>query len=291
MSSPVIILFIASAGWGLTWLPIKYFNENGLMGPELVFVAFGTTAVVLLPFFLIQFSHWRNYWVYVALIAFFGGLANISYQLAMSYGDVVRVMILFYLLPVWSVIGGYVFLKEELDRIRILAVVLALAGAFLILGAFKAFESPPSWIDLLAIMAGFALAMNNITFRACQPLSMTSKISAMFIGCSLMMGLYLLGSEQNTIAVDTTTVGLAALYGLLWLSLITLGTQWALTEIGAGRASIIIVTELVVAVVSSALILKQWLTWTELIGAIMVVSAAMLEGLRTDTSETPKANI
>jgi len=285
MNLPILFLFLASAGWGLTWLPIKYFNDAGMTGPMLVFIAFGSAALLLLPKVISQYKNWRNQMEYVLLIAFFGGLANLAFQLAMSYGDVVRVMILFYLLPVWSVIGGRLFLKEKIDRLSTMAVILALLGAFLILGGFSIFDHPPNWIDLLAIISGFALAMNNITFRAAQTLPMISKVGVMFIGCSAMVGIFLLVTDKYISQVDTSTFGLAVLYGILWISLISFGTQWGVTKIEAGRASIIIVTELVVAVVSSSIILGDVLSAIELIGAAMVLSAAILEGARGTSTQ------
>ncbi len=284
MSLPVILLFIASFGWGLTWIPIKFFHDNGLPGIALVLVAFTALAIVFLPFFIRQFSHWRSQWHFILLIAFFGGMANLAFQMAVSYGDVIRVMILFYLLPVWSVLGGRIFLHEKIDRLRMLAVALALTGAFMILGGVRIFDSPPGWIDFWAIVSGFALAMNNITFRATQSLNMISKVSAVFLGCALMAGIYYLLADVELPEAENTTLGLAVFYGIAWITLITFGTQWPVTKIEAGRASIIIVTELVVAVVSSAILLQQGLSLLEITGAVMVISAAILEGTRATTT-------
>lgn len=282
MSLPVLILFFASAGWGLTWLPIKYFAERGIDGPMLVFIAFSAALLLILPFFIRQYSQWKKCIGFMLLIAIFGGFANLAFQTAISSGNVVRVMILFYLLPVWSVLGGRIFLKEKIDRIRIMTVALALSGAFLILGGVDIFDQLPGVIDLLAIGSGFALAMNNLVFRATQNIPMPSKVSAMYIGCVLMIGIYLLSTAQQSYDFTANDAGLAALYGILWLLLVTFGTQWGVTKIEAGRASIIIVTELVVAVISSTIILNQQLNLIEITGAIMVISAALLEGVRVE---------
>ena len=50
----------------------------------------------------------------------------------------------------------------------------------------------------------------------------------------------------------------------------------------AGRSAIIIVMELVVAVVSTALIMSGELQYFEVIGGLMVLSAALLEGSRNE---------
>ena len=147
-SLPVIVLFISSVGWGLTWLPIKYLNAQGIEGPLLVLVAFTAASLCLLPFFFRQRHQWLPQLNIVLLIALFGGFANLAFQVAIYHGDVIRVMILFYLLPVWSVLGGVLFLKETIDAKRIFTVIAALLGAFLILGGSSLFQQLPGWIDL-----------------------------------------------------------------------------------------------------------------------------------------------
>lgn len=282
-SLPVIVLFISSVGWGLTWLPIKYLNAQGIEGPLLVLIAFSAALLCLLPVFIHQRHQWLPRLTFILLIALFGGFANLAFQVAIYYGDVIRVMILFYLLPVWSVIGGVLFLKETIDTKRLVTVIAALLGAFLILGGFTLFQQPPSWIDLLAIGSGFAFAMNNLLFRATQTVPVASKVTAMFAGCVILIGsFFLLGANS----VTTYTIGslwLTLLYGIVWLTLITFGTQWGVTRIQAGRASIIIVMELVVAVISAAIILQQNLSWLEMLGGLLVVSAAIIEGAREET--------
>jgi len=281
-SLPVVVLFISSIGWGLTWLPIKYLNAQGIEGPLLVLIAFAAAVLCLLPIFIRQRHQWLPQLNLMLLIALFGGFANLAFQVSIYYGDVIRVMILFYLLPVWSVVGGVVFLKEPIDTKRILTVITALLGAFLILGGFALFKQPPGWVDLLAIGSGFAFAMNNLLFRATQTVAVASKVTAMFAGCVVLIGGFFLFGASTVTTYTIGTFWLTILYGIFWLTLITFGTQWGVTQIQAGRASIIIVMELVVAVISAAIILQQELSLIEIVGGMLVVSAAIIEGARED---------
>ncbi|MDY6874153.1 MAG: DMT family transporter [Chloroflexota bacterium] len=289
LSYPVSILFISSVGWGLTWIPIKLLNGMGISGPELVFIAFLAGALVMLPFALMQHRQWRKHLSLMILITLFGGFANVAFQTALYYGDVIRVMILFYLLPVWSVIGGKVFFGEIIDTKRVVTVVFSLGGAFLILGGMAVFEQLPDWTDLMAIGAGFAFAMNNLLFRASPGVPLISKVTAMFAGCSMMIGGFLVVANLpgGDYGLDVTLY--SALYGLVWLTLITFGTQWGVTQIEAGRAAIIIVMELVVAVVSAALYAADWLSLIEIVGGVLVVTAAIIEGGREETPEVEAA--
>jgi drug/metabolite transporter (DMT)-like permease len=276
----ITILFISSVGWGLTWLPIKGINQMGLDGIYLVFIAFASAGLLLSPFLFIQRVCWRGNFRFLLLIALFGGIANLSFQTALVHGNVVRVMILFYLLPVWSVLGAWYILKEKPDWIRILAVCVSLSGAMLILNIDSSAFAGLSWIDLLAIIAGMAFALNNIYFRKTADQPLAGKVSAMFLGCAGFIGAYLLLNPVTTAFPENLSPVYAAIYGVLFLNLITFGTQWGVTQLEAGRAALIIVMELVVAVVSVALLTDITLSLREITGAVMVLSAAVTEGWR-----------
>jgi drug/metabolite transporter (DMT)-like permease len=248
----------------------------------MVFIIFLCASLVLTPSLMRQFQGWKGHIHHMLLIALFGGLANLLFQNALFYGDVVRVMILFYLLPIWSVLGGRIFLGERIDVVRWLTLAAAISGGVLILGGFRVFDSPPDWIDLFAIGSGFAFAMNNIVFRATQDVPLGGKVSAMFLGVVIMMGIFLVASPSESWPSELDVLLYAAVYGIVWLTLITLGTQWGVTHIGAGRASIIIVMELVVAVISAVIILGQSLSVAEMAGALLVIAAAIIEGFREE---------
>ncbi|MCB1703601.1 MAG: DMT family transporter [Halioglobus sp.] len=276
----VLVLFLSSAGWGLTWMPIKALGNLGLDGMHLVFIAFVSGALLTLPWLVAQRRLWRGKVALMVMIAATGGFANAAFQSAIYHGDVIRVMILFYLLPVWSVIGGRLFLHERVDAIRVFAVLLSLSGAFVILDVAHTAWAGITAIDLLAIGSGMGLAATNILFRFTREIPVMSKVSAMFIGCSVLIGLSMgVFTASGALPGGTAILGAVA-YGALWLTLITTGTQWGVTQMDAGRSAVIIVVELVVAVASTALILTGGLTAFELCGGLMVLGAALLEGAR-----------
>lgn len=281
----VIVLVFSSMGWGLTWLPIKYLTDMGMSSLHLILIAFASGALVFSPWLFKQYASWKTSIGLMLMIALAGGIANASFQTAIAHGDVIRVMILFYLLPVWSVIGGRIFLKEKVSWVRLAAVVLSLSGAAVILDVVNTSWQGISWIDVLAIVSGMGLAATNILFRYTQNIPAMSKVAAMFAGCAVLIAVSLQFTGEAQSLPGSQSIVLAALYGVVWLGLITYGTQWAVTQMEAGRSSIIIVMELVVAVVSSALILKSDLGTNEIVGGIMVLCAALIEGARYEDSE------
>lgn len=286
----VLVLIISSIGWGITWLPIKLINEMGLDSMQLILIAFSSGTIVSLPWLFKQHARWKSSLGFMLMIGIAGGFANSAFQTAIVHGDVIRVMILFYMLPVWSVIGGRIFLQEQIDRLRLSAVVLCLAGAAIILDVWNTSWQGISWIDLLAIGSGLGLAATNILFRFTQTIPLMSKISVTFIGCTVIIGAFLGTSTTSAALPGNQAIPLAMLYGAIWIMLITIGTQWAVTKMEAGRSSIILVMELVVAVVSAAIISNAQLGMNEMIGGAMVIGAALVEGMRGDDETVPKVS-
>jgi drug/metabolite transporter (DMT)-like permease len=283
MNLPVLVLFGASVLWGLSWWPLKALHHAGFEGLSLIGACFGLLSLALTPVLVGQRARWYPRRNRILLIALCGGAANLAFAWAMIAGDVVRVMVLFYLLPVWGVLGGRFILKERVDGWRWLGVALALAGAFSVLGGGAAFRQPPTWIDAVALASGFFFALNNLAFRELQDVPVASKVGALFYGCFILSALMLLLTGASFTAGDTLNawLGLAA-YAWGWMLAANIGSLWAVTKMEVGRSSIIIITELITAVISAALILGKQLTPAEMTGGCLILTAALIEALRSN---------
>ena len=99
----------------------------------------------------------------------------------------------------------------------------------------------------------------------------------MFIGVAVLVGSFLLASGGFALPTQGHGTGLAIGYDITW---ITLGTQWGVTQMEAGRSSIIIVMELVVAVISASLWYGDMMSGMEILGALLMMVAVVLEGAR-----------
>jgi len=289
---PVVVLLGASVLWGLSWLPLKSINTMGIDGVSLIFVVYGLLALTLSPLLIKQFMVWKEHKQVMLLIALFGGGANLAFTYALINGEVIRVMVLFYLLPVWGVVGGRIFLQEDIDRWRYLGVFLAISGAFFILGGVEVLNAPPSWIDLIALVSGLFFAMNNILFRASQSVPVSAKLGVMFLGCFSLAGVLLIGGvEQFPQDMNGNIWWMLVSYALFWLLVANIGSQWSVTHMESGRSSIIIILELITAVVSATLIAGETMSTIEYIGGALIVAAAFIEALRTKDDDIPVTTI
>ncbi len=278
---PIAVLFCSSILWGLTWLPLKYLHAQGVEILILLTVSCGVVGLLGLPVLWSQRAECRRYPGVLLLVLALGGFASLAFNCALMYGDVVRVMVLFYLVPLWSAVGGRLVLGELIDRQRLASVALALGGVWLILGGWKILDEALVWQDWLALASGFAFAMNNLVFRATPAVPLASKIVMMFWGCSLLgLALLLAGIESVPTLAPLNWLWIL-LMGLVWYMAATVGSQWAVTRLQAGQAGVIMVMELIAAVLSAVLLGESVLTPLNAAGVGCVLVASVLEAWRS----------
>lgn len=265
--------------WGLSWWPLKFFAALGLDGHSVSLTAYSVVAIVSLPFIWRERTQCRQEWHYLLMIGLFFGAANVALTYALMAGSVVRVMLLFFLLPVWGILGGAIFLKERIGLRRIVAASLSLLGVVVILGAADALTTPLSLADLLALIAGMAYAAGGITNRKAQTLPILSRTLISFVGCALIALFALMFSMPEVPALSAINWIWLCLFAGVWLLGATLLTTYGVTHVQASRAAVFQVVELLVAVTSAVLIGGEALSAHEYLGAGLIVGAALLESL------------
>ena len=279
----LLLLFFSASLWGLTWWPVKYFAAAGLSGPWLTLLSYGPVGLAGIYFLWRERSAWQRQAGLFLLLGLVGGWANTAFINALLLGDVVRVMLLFYLSPVWSVLGGRIFLGEKVGPRRLLAVVLALAGLWFVIGGADAFDAPLSTSDLLALSAGLAFAGNNLISRATQSVPMVSKTFVVFLGCGVVSAAAVGWQNLPAPAVDMPLVLALLGYGFVWMLLATATWQYGVTHLETGRAGVILITELVVAVLSVTWFGGEQMLPRIWLGGLLIAAASLIEA--TDNPE------
>ena len=282
-NTAIAVLLGGSLLWGLFWWPLKAFDAAGISSNFVQVFTYGLAAVVLLPFVWRSLALWRGQRGLLLLIALVGGWANASFVTSLTYGSVVRVMLLFYLAPVWTILAARIFLAEPFTRLRLTALALAIAGLLATLGGPEIFTTPLSAIDLLALSSGLAFALNNVAIRVGHRLPDTVRATAVFAGCALISLGLMLWHEQAVPALTPTHIwGLAGL-SLAWVLPGMLATFYGVARLDAGKAAILLLAELVVGVFSAVWIGGEQLAMQEAVGGTLILAAAVIEA-RTESA-------
>lgn len=282
-----VLLFSATL-WGLTWMPLKGFIAQGLPGPLVSLLTYGSVGLLAVWMLWRDRAAWRAQWGLVLALVLVGGWANTSFVNAVMLGDVARVMFLFYLSPVWSVLGGWLFLHERIPPARWAAVAGAIVGLWLVLGGpgIGGEALAFTWVDALSLSAGFAFAANNVIARAAHRVPLRTKTFAVFIGCGLLSGIAtaLAGRELPVIGAGLWLALLA--YGFVWMLLATVTWQYGVSHLESSRAGVILLAELLVSVGTAIAFGGESLGPMGWAGGALITFAALAEALFPPAEET-----
>lgn len=240
-----------------------------------------------LPLLRRQLVGARPGWM-LALIALVAGSCNLGYVLATVHGEVMRVLLLFYLAPLWTVLLARLLLKEKVSLAGAAVIGLSLAGAvFMLWQPRLGLPMPDNGAEWLGLAAGFLFATANVLIRKAHELTIELKSMAVFAGV-VLVGCAALPFETAPISFPSMHGWqMIALVGLVLLAT-NLFVQYGLMHTPANRAIVIFLFELVVAALSSWLLAGEAMALQEWLGGAMIVAASLFSG-RLESRETSTA--
>lgn len=296
--SPVLVLMLGSTLWGSTWIWLKAIDGLGV-GPLLIsLLAYGAQFLLLLPWVFASLRQRRGQpnrpplaWRWLVPLAFLSGLSGVGFTIAMVYGDVVRAMLLFFLIPAWGVIFGRVFLQEAFTPLRLIAVVAALLGAVIILGPNLQFHDALNFslADGAALIAGLALAGANVLFRYLQDEPMLFKLSVMQVGAIAFAAFALIFFPEPISTLTLAGIAHSLIYGATLLLGAMLATQYAVQRLPAARSSVLMTLELVVASLTAIVIGHEHPSLGVWLGGGLILAAALIEATSQSAEPAPPA--
>jgi len=273
----IVSLLAGATVWGLIWHPYRALEGMA------VSAALGATLTYLVAFAL-GFPLLRSRLAasrpdgMLVLIGLVSGGCNLGYVLATVHGEVMRVLLLFYLAPLWTVLLARLLLAEKVSLAGTAVIVLSLSGAVVMLWQPRlGLPLPQNWAEWLGLAAGFLFALANVLIRKAHELPIELKSMAVFAGVVVVGGL-VLPFEPAPLAFPPAEGWL--LVGLIGLVLLAtnLFVQYGLTHTPANRAIVIFLFELVVAALSAWLLAGETMTPQEWVGGAMIVAASLFSG-------------
>lgn len=273
---PVILAFLAAALWGLWWIPIRWFDALGLIG------ASGGAAMNAGAFASCVL------WMVLRREAFrldpraIGGAACVgvaigTYSVALNYGDVVRVILLFYLAPAWSKLIEWRFLQMPWRWTSTLALGAALLGAFLVLGGDIATNGVTIG-DALAVLSGVAWSVGATLIFVSPGSARPMSLSAVSALTAALIGVLFMTIEQEWPADIQGTIVVTGLgVGLLYVVPILALTLWSAQVLTPATLTFLLTAEILAGVISSAIFLDEPFGPLRVAGAALIVLGALSE--------------
>jgi drug/metabolite transporter (DMT)-like permease len=273
--------------WGLSWWPFRQFQAAGLHP------LWATVTLYLISLGVISLSAGRAWREFLGtpslwLIMLAAGATNTAFNWGVALGDVVRVVLLFYLMPLWAVLLARLILGERLTGLALLRMVLALGGAAVVLAPEQGgFPLPSGLADWLGVLGGFTFALNNVMLKRESHRGAHARALAMFSGGVLVAGsaALLMGAQG--------LVPWPSLPGWIWLLPLTgmavlfffsnLALQYGAARLPANVTAIVMLVEVPAAAISALWLGGGSLDLKTAIGGACIVAAAVLAALERNS--------
>lgn len=274
-STPVICLLTGATVWGLVWYPYRVLQAQGMSGIE-------ASILTYLVAFLIGLGLWhkklRGLPLHPMLFAvgLAAGACNLGFVMGTLLGEVTRVLLLFYLSPLWTVIFARLLLGERLSATGALIIAISLAGACIMLwDPALGLPWPQSLAEWLGLGAGICFALSNVLIKKASNIPIEQKVLAVFVGVmawSVFFWFFFPGTPWK-------------LEALSWLMLLVVGltlvftnviVQYAISHTRASQAIVIMLFELVVAAFASWWLAGEMLGLRDWIGGALIIGASLL---------------
>jgi drug/metabolite transporter (DMT)-like permease len=267
--------------WGVSWWPLRQLQSAGLHPLWSTVIMYCFALLVVLSFkpkaWLGLIQH-PQLW----LLLLSSGLTNVGFNWAVSISDVVRVLILFYLMPAWAVLLAWLLLGEHPTRNAVLRLLLAFTGVIVVLIPvdLQASSLSFSFADALSLGGGFCFALTNVLLKRLGNTPSEARMFAMFSGGALLAFFAgVAGMSQGWVsampAISSNWAWLAVGLSLAFL-VGNVALQYGAARLRSSTTSVVMLTEVVFGSLSSVALGAAVLDMRTLAGGCLIVLAAIL---------------
>ena len=274
------LLYIAIY-WGLSWLGFRYLYAWGMSG---ISVGVATAIIPTVLSLYLARGHIREGFRTVPksqliIIMVSAALSNLAFTWGVIHGQVMRVMLLFYLMPVWTGLLATLVYHERTNWAGWLGIVLGVVGASVMLyDPASGLPLPMNLAEWAGLIAGIGSAVMTVQVR--HGVKMRADFQRVLFGLGpIVFGLIWLQFEPGSHWPQRehlfSALSIIVLMGCMLMLSYTL-YQYGLKYLTSHQAVVIFPFELVVGAVSSALIAHEMMSMRAWIGGGLIVLASFI---------------
>ncbi|MBT2685886.1 EamA family transporter [Bacillus sp. ISL-37] len=275
---PYIMIAFAAAMWGLIGFFVKGLNDAGFGAMEIVAIRVSTAAIILI---LVGIAFYRSHlkirvkdlYLFVGTgilsIVFF----NWSYFTAINLMNIPIAVALLYTSPAFVAVLSFLFLKESINRKKMLAIAMTVIGCTLAAGITGHGGTSFSVSSILiGLGAGFGYALysifGKIALRRYHPFTVT-------------LYTFLVASAALVPTTGIVSKAVVLLSGNVWLYAIGLGIfptvvayfaySWGLERTESSTAAVVATLEPLVATMLGILVYGDRLGGLQMLGSALII--------------------
>ena len=289
-SAPTWALLAGATLWGLVWYPYRLLALAGFDGIWAAGITYAIALLIGIALFPRELARLRRMPPLALLMGLAIGWSNLAYVLGVLEGEVMRVLLLFYLAPLWTVPLAWIVLHERLDGAGLAVMALAFAGAMAMLWKPDlGLPWPTARAEWLGLAAGFLFALGNVLVRRLDTMSDAGKSIVIWAGVGLAA---LANLPASRVGAADIALALRAQWPLALgtgavLTAMSLALQYGLARMPANRAIVILLSELVVAAVAAYALAGEMLRAQDWLGGALIVAASLTSGWLNSRGQQP----
>ncbi len=285
-SKAEVVVALSAATWGLFWIPLRFLERQGLDPTWITLSQFLAPIICLLPFAIYRVINHQSIGLSQVLTGLLIGSAFALYCYSLLLTDVVRALILFYIMPAWGTIIEVAFMGRSFTRWRVLALILSISGLLVIVAvdASLSFSSALNFNsgDIMALFSGIVFTIGATRVRLAPEVSVFEQIFSFFFFGGMIAIIFLLLQSDIASTLPDSSVIISVVPWLLLLAPLYLipvmwGLYWGSRFVDPGRLGLLLQLEVVVGIFSAALLAGEVFGWREAIGTALVISAGIVE--------------
>ena len=283
-SYPNLTVIISCLFWGTYWIPLRSIDSDNSGSVWPLFLGFLLLALILIKPLIKSITNVfinKNYFFLVG--CFFAALGISLYSESLLRGEIAKVVVLFYLCPIWGTIFARFILNHPFTIKRIFSIMLGIIGLEIIVGFEKGIILSSTTVEWIALLAGLMWAMSMTLFNLANTTSGIEKTSltAFLIPFIYLFLCFIPGGRNLTLPESLYNLNpiyiWIILFSVIWLLPSILLTYFSVEVLDPGRINILLAFEVAVGFLSAALLTNEIIGFREYIGAIFVVSACFLD--------------
>ena len=293
--APSLAILVSTLFWGTLWIPLRQLNEAGLGGPWATAAGFTIPLLVLSPFGVIRRRPIAAGGWPLMQAGFLMAACIALYAEALLRGYVARVILLFYLTPVWSTLLARVALGDRITAVRMVTITLGLVGMFVVFGVGTGVPAPQSAAEWMGLLSGFLWGCSMVALRRVAPqASEFDKVFVQFLFLGVLFVIFTLvpGGRPWTLPPPQVFLHGATwllVFGLIWMPVVLWLTMFGGSRLDPGRVAVLLMLEVVIGLVSAAVLTEEPFGPREFVGAIFIVGACGSEFFARQPAVEPAA--
>jgi drug/metabolite transporter (DMT)-like permease len=287
---PYLALAICILALSTSAIFIKYADAPG---PVTGFYRMSIATILLSPFAIHRIIKNkrvnRSNFIIPLVGGVFSGLDLGIWAIALGFTTAASATILGNTAPLWVALGAMLIFKEQLKRKYWIGLLLAMAGATLIVGTDFLLHPRLGWGDVIALITGFLYAGYYMTTEfGRRSIDAISYIWLVFLSASVtlfflnyLLGNSLFGYSKQTYAIFFATAIISQLLGYLMSS-------YALGHLPASVVSVTMIGQPVVTAIIAIPLLGETLGTAQILGGILALTGIYLVNIAHESARKPK---